>query len=1125
MHQIRFQTIVLLFLIAWILAMPEAAAQVSAEKPVYTIRDMPTAKNLIVESKVLAKAYRFEEAAQKMELAIEMWGQAMGRKNRTMGSFWNDLGIIRYNQGRYDSAIVKFNLALATYRSVFKGPNGDVALSFNNLGNCYSAKDDFAQARHFHYLGLDMALKLKGEERFLGILYDNLGHDYQDLAKFDSARAYYQYALDLRLKTNGEESDDVASSYSNLGSVCNSLGLYPLALDYHRRSIAFYRKLHGNDQLALANPYAGIATYYMVLGDFNQALDFFEKSLALRIKYLGEQHPETDDAYNNIAWAFEAKGDYSRAIENYQHAVSIIHNLYGEEHPKLASFYGNLGVVYSYTGDNGRAISYQERALNICLKVWGSKYPRTAYCYHNLGAEYASQKEYDRAIIYFERALEVFLELNPTNNNVATAYDNLADCYGGKNAQTTAADYYSRALQIRRQLFGEEHPEIARSYDNLGYTYFCSGDLKQAFEYYRQGLALRLKLLGPAHPLVSVSYAHLGAAFQKEKKYDQADTAYLQALFALNYRGPDSLKLISSMPELLHLLDTIGVMQTAWYQSTGDVSHLHAARQHYSEALAALDYQSKSLSPASKSTLAAQAQDICTGALSADYALYRRTDSLHWLREGFDFAERSKAFLLYEAIKESNALAFAGIPPDLLQQESDLRVDIAYYEKKLHEKAAPDLNRSDADARSITDTLFERNRRADALKKRFEDEYKKYYRAKYDLATVSLDYVQDTLLQPNQTLLEYVVGDSSVFLFLVQKDHFEVKEIKKDFPLEQWVEDMTRRGIYAYYTLPPEQRLIPLSNSVDTYTEAAVQLYQKLLAPVESRLTENLLVIPDGALGYVPFEAMLTKTPARSGVFTTYDFLVKEHRISYCYSATLLREMCDKKDRTRPPQQLLAMAPFFTGDVRQLRDNGQDALSLRDSLNSLPASGEEVAGIAKRWKGTALYGTEATAAVFKRDAPQYRMLHLSTHGQADDRLGDYAFLAFGASGDRYKFGKLYARDLYNLKLNADLVVLSACETGTGKLQRGEGIVSLARAFAYAGAGSIVTTLWKVNDEKTRDLILDFYTYLQKPGTTKDEALRSAKLHFLEANGGNGGGTLHPFFWAGFIAIGDMSALK
>ncbi|MBK6930668.1 MAG: CHAT domain-containing protein [Saprospirales bacterium] len=197
---------------------------------------------------------------------------------------------------------------------------------------------------------------------------------------------------------------------------------------------------------------------------------------------------------------------------------------------------------------------------------------------------------------------------------------------------------------------------------------------------------------------------------------------------------------------------------------------------------------------------------------------------------------------------------------------------------------------------------------------------------------------------------------------------------------------------------------------------------------------------------------------------------------------------------------------------------------MRDSLAALRASGDEVAAIANLWKGKSVYRQAATLDAFRQLAPRYRILHLSTHGQADDRNGDYAFLAFRVADEHDAYSKLYARDLYNLEINADLVVLSACETGTGKLQRGEGIVSLARAFAYSGAKSLITTLWKVNDTSTKDLMIRFYQYL-KAGRPKDAALQLAKKDYLASRQAGGGAALHPFFWAGFIAIGDMEPLR
>ena len=253
-----------------------------------------------------------------------------------------------------------------------------------------------------------------------------------------------------------------------------------------------------------------------------------------------------------------------------------------------------------------------------------------------------------------------------------------------------------------------------------------------------------------------------------------------------------------------------------------------------------------------------------------------------------------------------------------------------------------------------------------------------------------------------------------------------------------------------------------------------------------------------------------------------YPFLLKKHAVSYSYSASLLREMSEKSTAAAAPSgTLLAMASFFEGKLDSIF--GQlDSLEmaggwgLRDAILPLPLSGLEVATSAKIWDGEALAGAGATAENFRQLAPRFRILHLATHAKADDRQGDYAWVAFFSEENRFE--KLYARDLYAMQVPADLVILSACETGIGKLRRGEGIISLARAFSYAGAKSIVTSLWSVRDDSSQKLMENFHYHL-KNGGNKDVDLQKAKLELIK------NGYDNPFYWAGLIGVGNMGALR
>jgi CHAT domain-containing protein len=395
-----------------------------------------------------------------------------------------------------------------------------------------------------------------------------------------------------------------------------------------------------------------------------------------------------------------------------------------------------------------------------------------------------------------------------------------------------------------------------------------------------------------------------------------------------------------------------------------------------------------------------------------------------------------------------------------------------------------------------------------------------YYALKYQVSSESVQSVSN-LLQKDEALLEYFTGDSSLFLFVVRPDTFLVQEVKRDFPLETWI-DSLRFGLYGYYTADKGLRTDSLRlAALNSYIRHAQLLQEKLIAPVAAWLPEKVILVPDGPLGYIPFDALLTGAPEDPNNFKSYPYLLQQHQFSYTYSATLLREMRDKKHRRAPEKDFAAFAPFYNGDTTLLAGMYAYDDLMRKDLQPLAFSGPEVAAAAKLMKGETIAGSAATEERFTSTAGNYRILHLATHGRADNRVGDYAFLAFTEIKDSIENELLYVKDLYNLQLNADLVVLSACETGIGKLQRGEGIISLARAFAYAGAKSIVTSLWSVNDKSTSELMRFFYRELRR-GKDKDEALRLARLRLLRESNVR---SAHPFFWAAFVPLGDMRGVR
>ncbi|MCB0838539.1 MAG: CHAT domain-containing protein, partial [Bacteroidetes bacterium] len=334
--------------------------------------------------------------------------------------------------------------------------------------------------------------------------------------------------------------------------------------------------------------------------------------------------------------------------------------------------------------------------------------------------------------------------------------------------------------------------------------------------------------------------------------------------------------------------------------------------------------------------------------------------------------------------------------------------------------------------------------------------------------------------------------------------------------LEFWIKTMLD-GIYASWQRSNGDRHL-YQQGIKNYTYGAYQLYQTLIEPVygEKRFPKKLVIVPDGILGYIPFDILLSELPSKSGNFQNYAFMIKNTEISYAYSVKLHLEMAGKEIQASK-NQILAFAPSFPPPPKDVID----IASLRNGYYSLFNNQQEVTHLGKSYSSKVFKAEKATKENFTASASQYNIIHLATHAKVDDQNPDYSHIAFYPDHSSQKEQLLTISEIYNLDLNTSLAVLSACETGLGKLREGEGILSMARAFAYAGAKSVVYSLWSVDDQSTTEIMTGFYDHLGQ-GETKSEALRNAKLDYLHNNDMQHG---HPFFWAAMVPVGDMSPLN
>lgn len=981
--------------------------------------------------------------------------------------------------------------------------------------------------------------------------------DRMDYAQYAEALALAREAEQQLLQVYTEKDSRLASAYCAAGLAAIQADR-ATAEHYQQKVLALEL---GKDDLAWGDLHYFQGMYASRLQEQQEeALRHFDAALA-RFRQVGGRPAREGSIYAARGYALLFQSQYAESIAQNQLAIQVWSDAYGADYPRLAHAYNNIGLAYFYgLGQPRQALEYHQRARALRERLLGGGHLEVAASLVNIGLASNALGDFDYAAEYLYQALSI-AQREGRQDYLAAIYTNLGVASSGRKEHAQAREYYQMVLKIEESLYGRpDHPEILTTLHDLAVSYKDEGQFDAAAHYYqraldvaapdhrdrcqfinglgltqfaaqryaeaeasfRRSLETALNAYGPRHPHAANAYFNLGRLAMAQGQFVAALEWNKQALNALGYQGGNSREGVSSD---LFLVNTLSQRcRFLWEQAQasrrgGPEELLEACRS----LLDISDQISRTYRRASsRQELMEQVYPVFEIAIAAHLRQYQQTGSAGDFAAALAYAERSKAALLYEALLEAEAQQIAGIPHYLLQQENELRDSLAHYETLRQSLFAAGKGEDDAAVLAIAGKIRRIDDQYERLLAVYEEQYPRYFLAKHQQAAPGLETIQRELLRPGQSLVEYVVGEKHLYIFWVQPEAYDAVIVPKE-ELEIWVRQMVQEGLAGAGSRARGQQGFELETaSNDSFTAAAQQLYAKLWQPIRSKLGESVIIITDGVLGHVPFEALISGKPPREGIFWSYPFLLRDHCISYAPSAALLREMRKPPRQASATSGMLALAPFHSPDELVEWIEGHVGLyrpSRSGTLAGLTGSKDEAGQVAALWGGQAYYGAEASIELFRQVAPQYRFLHLATHGQADDRRGDYAYLAFGVPEREGYFAKFHAREIYTLSLDAELVFLSACETGLGRLRRGEGIISLARAFAYAGAHGIVNSLWQVKDYSTTEIAQDFYAHL-KAGMGKAEALRQAKLDYLEKYSGSGQ-KAHPYYWAGLIGLGDM----
>lgn len=840
-----------------------------------------------------------------------------------------------------------------------------------------------------------------------------------------------------------------------------------------QNAIQTVQKGHVKDNNLIYRTYVNFGVLLNRLGDWKFAMDYYNLAEDFTVKEFGQSSNKLTPIYINKGIIFSVLGDLVKAQDYYEKALSLlkIH----QDSRWLSQTYNNLGILLYKKNNYSESLNYYLRTLNIKKK---ENFPNTSSTINNIGNCYKKLGKYEEADYYFKLSIdELKKTYNGENYLLGSYYLNYAVFQDEINKSGNVLPYLKLAYDIYKKNFGSKHPDTAHCLKNFGDYYFKQKMNLDALEYYQKALISELDNF-------------------------QDSSIYINP----------SIHEIDPQLSILDILKPKAVAFSYLYSKTNRIEDLDFSLQTYDLCLDIIDkiriaYQDEE----SKFALSKNEKDTYTQAIEIAVQLYQLTKDRKYKEKAFRYAERSKSSSLMSSLNDVNAKNFGGIPIELQEKERQLKLDISKYRELVYEerkKASPDREKI-AEWQNV---LFTLNEEYNQMVLRFEKDYPDYYALKYDTKTISIEDLQKQL-EENDLLIEYSISDSALFTFTISKKGFEIKrqEISKenfDFHIEE-VRNCLKTNDFS-------------NNSSDyykRYTKSAHHLYQQLMQPNEDLLQgKNLLIVPDDKMAYVPFGVLL-KEEADSTYMNYRDlsYLIKSNTVTYHNSATLGFKNKSEHFGFSTTRSVLAFAPSYE-DVNDSILYAERAY--RDKLYPLPGVKEEVNNISKVISGDIFVDEQATERNFKANASGYDVLHLAMHTIIDDENPMYSKLVFTQNSDTTQDGLLNTHEIYNMSFKARMVVLSACNTGDGKLLKGEGVMSLARGFFYAGCPSIIMTLWTVEDQTGSNLMTNFYGFLSQ-GMKKDDALRQAKLEYLKTADSL---KAHPYFWSGYVSLGDVEPL-
>ncbi|MGB0930654.1 MAG: CHAT domain-containing protein [Chitinophagales bacterium] len=860
-----------------------------------------------------------------------------------------------------------------------------------------------------------------------------------------------------------------------------------------------------------------------------------------------ENTTEMADFYLEASVLYAEMAKWEKCFQFCLVAEEIYKNVLGNTSSKLGFFYTQIAAYYNIVGDIDKSFRYSQKALEI-FKISEDE-EGLSMCYYVIGQYFAKIKQEKKAIEYYQKSLKY---LPPYNNginaNVAMVYIYIGKAYVSQEEFQEGMSYFQRALTIAEELSDDLtiafiHSRIGSTYHKRGIPYFV-----QARSHLKKAIQIHEKALGLYHPKVSMDYYGIALMYAIEQEYSLAWSFNQKAFEALDstYRSKTknlreiALRFLAEKKMFdsifIFLEQRANILYELYQQDKGSIDNLQKSFDTYQligDLIA--QFYDENTSKVTKLEIRKKGKRTYGKNIAIGMELQQLTpNTAHYHSKIFEASEKSKAALLFADIQSTTAKLEAQIPAELLEEEQGLRKKWKELEKKMEIASQAKTRENLTQINTWRGELFDLQRAHEKLEQQLESDFPQYYQLKRQLPILGLSELQAVLSQqPNLSIVSYFVGETKMYVFLVQEAHFEVIEIEKPTDLAEKILDFVDAINLSFR---------------EEYVELAYELYQLLIEPISALLKQkappavehapiSLLILPDDVLSQLPFEALLSRPVNASNTFEDLPYLLLDYEIQYHYSASLWKYDLNHATRTtaHPSNSFVGFAPVYANKLLQEQQTKEhlDVAYHERSTRSVRIRGEvfqellysekEVKGICQLFEQEGIptqvfLHEQASVPQFREAISDHKYVHISAHSFPNLEEANLSGIVFSptanasvetASEIDYVF---YLQDAYLLNLKADLVVLSCCETGVGQLAKGEGMLAMNRGFLAAGAKNVIYTLFKVYDAASSELTQKLFRHILA-GKSYATALRLAKLEMLE------GTTALPKFWAGYVMIG------